>query len=108
MYDTPNPETFEGSSFRQWTPCPLESWDEVAEILTDSGKPWPVSAAITDLRWQLVKHGKRWGRYRLVKRWGWSHKRVSKLLKAEAVWADPSARGIRNGSETDQLSNGQT
>jgi len=89
-----------------WVPTPADGWDEVAEALTDRGKAWPMSAAVTDLRWlvdrraallfgrgiehptpeQLVEGIP--GRPSLVRRWHWTDHRVRSLLRDVVAWWD--------------------
>ena len=61
---------------------PFESsgWPETAKILTDTGRPWPESAAVFDLRWHAQMGEKRPGTKRLAARWNWTEWSVRALL----------------------------
>lgn len=60
-----------------WVPFPADMWEETAEALAH---PWPLGAAVMDLRWHICQ-GKVPDLQTLCKRWGWAEAEVRKLLK---------------------------
>lgn len=75
-----------------WIPMPADGWSETAALLTATGKPWPRSAVVFDLRWHADQKVAVPGRGGLSERWGWSDREVRKLLAAPGIWWD-AAKG---------------
>jgi len=69
---------------------PMAWWSEIAESIP---RPWPREAVLYDLRWwadhERRGSGKRPGRGRLMKRWGWTEKRARAAMASVSEWADP-------------------
>ena len=79
---------------RPWIPMPVEGWEEIAEVLAAASTPWPMAAAIVDLRWHAdqVRVGRKKsmpGVPFFSQRWQWSARQTRKLLKTDThKWAD--------------------
>jgi len=75
-----------------WAPFDVDDWAAVAEALEDSGKPWPVGAAVFDMRMdaRTGKGGKPKGRPHYARRWCWTDWKVKQLFLDVARWADPT------------------
>ena len=72
-----------------WVPMPADGWPEMAELLTSTGRPWPASAVVTDLRWHVDQRVPLPGRPALCRRWAWNDRAVRAMLADEAGWRDP-------------------
>ena len=84
-----------------WVPMPADAddWLETVEMLQSTGRRWPRSQVVLDLRWHVDQRLPLPGVPALVRRWSWPRDQVEALLLARAETPDESLESRRARAE---------
>jgi hypothetical protein len=67
--------------------CQTEHWDAITRWLLEQDSPWPLEAAVLDLRFWTVSNGEIPSIATLQDRWAWGRDRTRELVLSD-LWHD--------------------